>query len=49
MNERRTACTLCLGRCDPGHYTCKRCNSSLWQQIADAQAVDEWRAAYREA
>ena len=48
MTERRTLCLMCAGRCDADKYTCRRCNCKLWQQIADAQAVDVWRAAYRE-
>ena len=47
--ERRTLCTLCSGRADAGCYTCRPCKRLLWQEIADAQAVDEWRAAYGEA
>ena len=49
LPERRTICTLCGGRCDRGCYTCSHCKRLLWQEIADAQAVDVWRAAYGEA
>jgi hypothetical protein len=33
--ERRTACMLCLGRCDPSHYTCRHCARQMWQEVAD--------------
>lgn len=38
--ERRAACMLCLGRVDPGHYTCRECCRRLWQGIADGLQSD---------
>lgn len=39
VTDRRTSCTLCGGRCDPGRYTCRRCCDRLWSGIA-ADLVD---------
>ena len=49
MDERRTLCMLCSGRCNPGAYTCKPCKRRLWQEIVDAYMVDERHTIYGES
>lgn len=43
--ERRAACLLCGGRCNPSSYTCTRCHASLWADLT-ADLVDDalWEA-----
>jgi len=43
--ERRTACLLCGGRCDPAHWTCRECHRRMMQEVATELIADAPQSA----